>query len=256
MRNKQTVAILIVIITILTIALAGAMVYIFLNLNKDNKSNTNNNIANNIQNTYYDGNTTNNVQNNTENITSGEEIVDETKQMAIKSFNAIFESYKGTNVGSSSVKALLTQVNLENETVGNTHKIELDSTGITRQDQVDTSKKYNVDLMYDAEGYVNKIKISEAVTSTGGNQTGTEGMKAAEFNKELMNYIGEITGSQFEELKQIVQKKMTENPEHPITASSSNLQSLGDVVATEKYIITFSYDDNGYINNVNINKKI
>ncbi len=123
MRNKQTVAILIVIITILTIALAGAMVYIFLNLNKDNKNNTNNNIANNMQNTYYNESTTNNVQNNTENTTSGGDIVDETKQMAIKSFNAIFESYKGTNVGSTSVKALLTQVNLENETVGNIHKI-------------------------------------------------------------------------------------------------------------------------------------
>lgn len=83
-----------------------------------------------------------------------------------------------------------------------------------------------------------------------------EDMEKLSFNSAFYSYLGNITGEKLYSLLQTIQNSNTSNPERQITLSSNNLQDLNGIVATDIYAITFSYDDNGYIGNINIDKKI
>lgn len=85
---------------------------------------------------------------------------------------------------------------------------------------------------------------------------GNNDMDKAIFNTVFMAYVGNINGDRLNSLLQVIQDSNTKYPEHQITLSSNNLQTLEGIVSTDIYTITLSYDDNGYIKNINIDKKM
>ena len=85
--------------------------------------------------------------------------------------------------------------------------------------------------------------------------TGTDMEKLA-FNNKFMSYLGELTGTKLNELLDVVVESNKQNPNHKVSASSSTLQGLSEITETDMYVITFEYDDNGYVSVVNIEKKV
>jgi len=252
-RSRNLIIILIVIILILIIALVGAMVYIF--MNQDNNNNNNEIVVDNSANS---GNV---VDNDDE----GE--VDDVEQMAIQTFNSQFTPYEGTNLTAAQIKSLISMVLTINNTTG--YKVVLNEEGIYLVEQVKNEAKYDVELYYDDEGYVNEISIKEASGEGEENpeepetpqqpNTPTQGandMDKAIFNTAFMSYVGNINGDRLNSLLQVIQDSNSKYPEHQVTLSSNNLQTLEGIVATDIYTITLSYDGNGYINNINIDKQI
>ena len=55
---------------------------------------------------------------------------------------------------------------------------------------------------------------------------------------------------------QLAQESMNTDPEHVISVNSNTLHGMDDILETEAYIITLQYDNNGYVNIINIEKKI
>jgi len=241
-RNNSLVVILIIIILILVIALTGAIIYIY--MDKDNE--TSNNLA---------SNNINQSELESSNEVGTGDVIDDIKQMEIDSFNAIYESYEGTERSASQIKALLSQIEINNTTTDNERKIILNNTGVTNSQEVDNEKKYNVELSYDDEGYINEIKITDsAENTTGGNGT-TGDMEKLIFNTTFTPYLGDITGTELNALLQKIQESNGNNPDHVIVLSSNNLQNLNGIVATDTYTITLSYGADGYVSNINIDKK-
>lgn len=71
----------------------------------------------------------------------------------IKEFNALFESYAGSETKGTQVKALKRAV--ENSNLANSeHQVRFIS------GEIDASSKYTVKLSYDSEGYVNRIDVT------------------------------------------------------------------------------------------------
>ena len=76
------------------------------------------------------------------------------------------------------------------------------------------------------------------------------------FNTTLTKYLGNITGEKLNSLLRELQTSNEKNPNHIVTLSSNNLPNLDGIGATDIYTITFSYGEDGYVNNINIDKKI
>lgn len=246
-KNRKLIITLIIVISVLVILLAGVIIYFTI----INEKNANNNQIVNINN---DDDEINNQNEDTNNI------ADTFKSIAVESFNAMFEIYKGTEMPASQIGNLLTAIQTNNETNTDEHIIELDNTGITLENQIDTTKKYNVELFYDTEGYVNKIKITEITaiepTEGGGEQNSVSDMEKLIFNSKFTSYIGEINGIEIEQLMQEIFDNNSTNTEHQITYTSNNLQEISEFLETDRYIITVQYDDAGYISNINIDMKM
>lgn len=253
MNNRKLVVILMIIVAILIIALVGAIVYI---VAKDNKNSNNTVVVNNNR-------TENTTRNETDinNSADDPEIDDEqTKEMAIKAFNAQFETYKKDDNSSNQIKALISLIETNNSTRADDHTVNISSDGITKVDELLADKKYKVEFLTDVEGYINEVVITENGENTGTSQmpnqtpTGTSDLQAAIFNAKFNNYIGNITGSKINDLLRIATESVTNDPSHPITISSNNITDLNEIMPTETYIITPSYDSAGYINTLNIDK--
>ena len=240
-NSKNLIIILIAIIAILIIALTCAIVYIFMigNENADNRVVIDSNSTN--PNDYN----TNQTQNNTV-----DDVNNSAEELAIQTFNSIFEVYLNKELTTlfSEIESSNTQ-NLD-------HNISLSADGITTSDEIDDTKTYKVELSYDDIGYINEVTITDYTTTIENGNTTSNDLEKINFNSQIIPYSGRITGAQLYTLLQTAQASNNANPEHQITLTSSNLQSLNQIVQTEYYIITLSYDTEGYVNNINIDKEI
>lgn len=89
--------------------------------------------------------------------------------------------------------------------------------------------------------------------------TSEDDMEKMLFNSKFMSYFGDITGTQLAELIQLareVSASSTSTQPHSISFTSNNLQVIDGILATDVYTISFGYDGNGYINTINIDKKM
>ena len=97
-------------------------------------------------------------------------VEDQSKSIAIRTFNSQFTPYEGEGISASQVRALFSTINASNG-ANEEHEVKV----VTGDDVIDSSsdvvsnKKYKVELMYtdkDGEGakktgYVQRIKITE-----------------------------------------------------------------------------------------------
>ena len=89
--------------------------------------------------------------------------------------------------------------------------------------------------------------------------TSTDDMEKVIFNNKFMNYLGDITGVQLAELIQLAGQESMNSASaqpHVISFTSNNLQVINGILETDIYTVTFAYDENGYINTINIDKKM
>ena len=97
------------------------------------------------------------------NLTGGNiqpEINNIMKEQEIKTFNALFESYKGEITGTG-LKALNTVVNKHNET-DSTRKVVLSVDGVNVSGttlNIKTTDNYIVEMLNNEEGYINQINV-------------------------------------------------------------------------------------------------
>ena len=245
-NSKNLIIILIAIIAILIIALTCAIVYIFMigNENADNRVVIDSNSTN--PNDYN----TNQTQNNTV-----DDVNNSAEELAIQTFNSIFEVYLNKELTASQIRTLFSEIESSN-TQNLDHNISLSADGITTSDEIDDTKTYKVELSYDDIGYINEVTITDYTTTIENGHTTSNDLEKINFNSQIIPYSGRITGAQLYTLLQTAQASNNANPEHQITLTSSNLQSLNQIVQTEYYIITLSYDTEGYVNNINIDKEI
>lgn len=245
-NSKNLIIILIAIIAILIIALTCAIVYIFMigNENADNRVVIDSNSTN--LNNYN----TNQTQNDTV-----DDVTNSVEELAIQTFNSIFEVYLNKELTASQIRTLFSEIESSN-TQNLDHNISLSADGITTSDEIDDTKTYKVELSYDDIGYINEVTITDYTTTIENGNTTSNDLEKINFNSQIIPYSGRITGAQLYTLLQTAQASNNANPEHQITLTSSNLQSLNQIVQTEYYIITLSYDTEGYVNNINIDKEI
>lgn len=179
--------------------------------------------------------------------------------MAISSFNAMFESYGEIELSGAQVKALLSLIETNNSNPEAQRHVILNENGVTTAEQLDNQKRYIAQFSYDEVGYINEAIITEVtatppVENNGGQNTSGD-MEKLIFNTNFTPYLGDITGTQLNNLLLEIQVSNNNYLNHPVTLSSNNLSDLNGIVATDTYTITCSYDENGYISNINIDKK-
>ena len=273
MKNRKLIILLIIIVAMLIIALGVAIVYVLMQRQQGTEnqivSNTKRNTVNsgvNVNNSSV-GNSINATDNTTDdttnNTTTANNTIDNTtntidnnavanaNQTAISTFNEMFSSYVGNAKTGTQVLTLLSII--DNNNVTNTeHKVNLINSGITSSTPIDADKKYNVELFYDTEGYVNNIEIKEY---TG---TSEEDIEKARFNNEYISFYGngEITGENVKKLIDKILENNASNPEHQIAVKTDTLQGIADIVDTETYLIRLSYDENNWVNTVVLDKKV
>lgn len=110
---------------------------------------------------------------------------------------------------------------------------------------------------------VNNTTNTEAPNNTSEPQDNTiqptqppeEDMTKLLFNSDIIAYLGEITGEQVQQLINTIIESNNKNANHQITISSNSIGGPNEIVSTEKYVVTLSYDTEGYICLVNIDKK-
>ena len=260
MKNRKLIVLLIIVVAILIIALAGAIVYVLLQRNQgiDNQIATNtanktikNSVNNTIDNTANESNSATNSTNST--------VVDNANQTAISTFNDMFTSYEGDLKTETQITTLLSIID-NNNTTNLDHKVELISTGITSSTEVNKDKKYKVELFYDTDGYVNKISITESIETISPIQTQTseDDIEKAEFNNKFISFYGngEITGENVKKLIDEILASNASNTNHQIQVKTDTLQGISDIVDTETYSISLSYDENNWVNTVILDKKV
>lgn len=254
-RSRNIIITLIIVVTILVIALAGVIIYFTL-FQKNN--NNNNNIV-----VDY-GNNLNTNTNELEN-TIGNNIVEDSENLAIEAFNSTFKMYEGTNLNSLTIKNLFSSINTNNTTRTDEHIVAIDNQGITNVSNIDDTKTYDVVLSYDNEGYVNSIKITETTTANPtvtptvgeqGNDNTQNDFEKLLFNSKFTNYQGEINGVVLGELFNVLLDSNSKNPNHQIGYTSNNLTQVTEFRQQDLYVITLQYDSNGFVNNINIDAKI
>lgn len=247
--NKKIIIILIILVAILAIALAGAIIYIALAQNNTSKNKV---ALNEIVN--------NNANNTTEQIQrpSQENLVEQSENVAVETFNMQFKNFTGTTLSAAQVRSLISMIQTNNSERTDNHIVDLDSEGIVELTKVENDKQYHAILSYDSEGYVNKVKIIEGIFNVedNNNQANAGNIEAALFNSKFSSFIGDVTGTQVLQLMQLAQESMNTDPEHVISVNSNTLHGMDDILETEAYIITLQYDNNGYVNIINIEKKI
>ncbi len=84
-------------------------------------------------------------------------VEDQSKAIAIRTFNAQFTPYEGEDQSASQIRALISAVNSSNGT-NTEHKVEWTD---KQTPTVNLNKKYKVTLEYDDGGYVKTIKVEE-----------------------------------------------------------------------------------------------
>lgn len=242
-NSKKIIIILIIVIAILVVALIGTIMYIFADQYKFSPN-------------QIVVNTDNKIEDNIENRTTGEEeYIESLDNTAIEVANANLEEYEGINISSSTIKALFDKVESNNKTTQE-HSINFNDEGITTKEQVEEGKNYNVELLYNEEGYIDEIKITEYNETGETPNNNSNDIEKLKFNTKFVEYLGEIRGTQLIQLLQIAQESNVSYPTHQIGLTSGNLTSLEGIQETDIYIITLSYSTEGYVNTINIDKKV
>lgn len=248
MRNKTIIIVLIVIVSILIVTLGAAIVYVVMQRNQDEKNTTKvmNSIANDASNQI-----SNESENNENTLPS---YLNDVEQ---QTFNTMFESYEGDNVSASTVRGLFAVIESSNQT-NTEHIINLANTGITDLSQIDTNKKYKVQLFKDTQGFVNNIEITENNENSISQVPSTEtDLEKAIFNTKFISYYGngEINGADIMKMINDVVASNEANPTHLVDVQTNTLTNPSDIIDTEKYSIAIEYDANGWVNIIKVEKK-
>ncbi len=245
MKNgNKRITISIMVIAVLIIALASTIILIIkINKSKDNPIlNTNKNAEENI--TEFDNNNVSGSNNSLDDI-------------AKTTFNSMFDPYKDTNLSSTQVKSLLSLIASNNSTRTDGLIIDLTPEWITSEEQIEDEKIYTAEFFYDSNGYINEIKITEYNgTQENNNETDiTNDLDKLIFNTKFTPYLGEITAQQLAELVQTIQTTLNTDQRHNINLTSNNLKNLDGITTADVFIVTLTYDTNGYVNQINVDKK-
>ncbi len=178
-------------------------------------------------------------------------------------FNREMESYMGTKYGSDISRlfdSVVTKMKKNSKykiTIIYNDTTTSDTTEITalKQKFADT-KKYEVSMDYDSEGYVNKITITDIDDSDDFNE-----LSSAIFNIKIETYSGTEYGSSVTSLLDEIIKINKKYPNHIITVTYSDTTTTNtDEITTLKkefktmsqYEVSMDYDSNGYINKITI----
>lgn len=179
-----------------------------------------------------------------------------------ESFNNTFEFRMGTEYGSS-VSNLLDDVITNNKTNDN-YLIEVVFGDITTTDtneiknmkqRLDSSKKYEVSLDYNDDGYVNKVTIETSII--------VDSFDISSFNNSLEIYSGTEKGISISWLLDNIITSNKKNSDHIIKViyGSTNTTDESEIRNIKKqlddwteYEVIFNYDDFGFINQVTIEK--
>ncbi len=84
-------------------------------------------------------------------------VEDQSKAIAIRTFNSQFTPYEGSDQSASQIRSLISAVKASNGT-NQDHLIKDEN--FTKPATLDSKKKYSVTLEYDAGGYVYKIVVA------------------------------------------------------------------------------------------------
>ena len=242
-NSRKIIITLIILVVVLVIALTGAIIYIILQGNNNTNVPTTNNNINNIDdtNTY-----TNDIQD--------DDMTDAAEELARETFNSQFTSYEGNNLNSAQIRSLFSVIEASN--LSNTeHQVTIDNTGITSEEELTDTGSYTVELIYGDDDYVDEIKITETNTTTPENE---DDMEKLLFNTKFTSYAGEITGEQFSNLLQVIQQSNNDTPDHQVVLTSNNLQQqdLNSINPTDTYVVTLTYDTEGYVQGINVDRKV
>ena len=86
-------------------------------------------------------------------------VEDQSKAIAIRTFNSQFTPYAGSNQSASQIRSLISAVKASDGTNAD-HKVDL-----VTPDPIKANVKYDVTLSYGDDGYVNKIVVTEPSTT-------------------------------------------------------------------------------------------
>ena len=139
--------------------------------------------------------------------------------------------------------------NTENEANENTN-LSNESQNTINNNETNTNANTNEVLPIGSQDNNNQIVTPD---------TSEDDMEKMLFNSKFMSYFGDITGTQLAELIQLaseVSASSTSTQPHSISFTSNNLQVIDGILETDVYTISFGYDGNGYINTINIDKKM
>ena len=139
--------------------------------------------------------------------------------------------------------------NTENEANENTN-LSNESQNTINNNETNTNANTNEVLPIGSQDNNNQIVTQD---------TSEDDMEKMLFNSKFMSYFGDITGTQLAELIQLageVSSSSTSTQAHSISFTSNNLQVIDGILETDVYTISFGYDGNGYINTINIDKKM
>ena len=168
---------------------------------------------------------------------------------------------------------ILVLTNKSNNAAKNQGVIDTNKTQNVLNENTENEANENTNLSNESQ---NTINNNETNTNTNTNEvlpigpqddnnqivtpdTSEDDMEKMLFNSKFMSYFGDITGTQLAELIQLageVSASSTSTQPHSISFTSNNLQVIDGILATDVYTILFGYDGNGYINTINIDKKM
>ena len=246
MGSKKLIIIMIVIVLVLIIGL-GTVIVLVAKKNKEEKNNRDA-VLTRINSDSNEEIKISELDETNETSENETEIEKETKDLEIATFNMQFESYTNKDISAEDVKNLVKLIETNNM-ANEEHNVRLD----TSISSVTVSKKYNAEALKDEKGYIDTIKLTESQGSEQQN-TNESDIDKARFNSKFIAYdeSGEISGLKIRELINEVISNNSQNTAHTIDVQTSTVSEVND---EEKYSILLKYDDNGWINQIFIEKK-
>ena len=245
MRSRTIIITLIIAVSILAVALVGAIVYIVILNNEKTTENSN------VQ-TIEDNNTLDENLYDINDLIGNYmgDVINSSITPAVASYNAVFEVYEGTNKTAKQVNELFAVMQSNNSQ--GTRKVAVDSTGVMKE-EIDDTKTYNVELQYDDEGYVVAVKIEEYIDEN--EATTTDDFDKIVFNTTFTKYNGEFTGTEVNKLISEIFENNETNSAHNVEINSASVFGPQDIVETESYNVKVSFNADGWVSSVNIEKK-
>jgi len=129
------------------------------------------------------------------------------------------------------------------------------------EDIVDDSELFDAPPPSDEEIEDDEENIDDSEVETNnipeeGTEQQIDDMAKLIFNSNFVSYRRTINGVEFNELIQKIKDSNEANPNHRVALTSNNLQDLNGIIETNKYKVEFSYDDQGYVNNITVDQII
>lgn len=117
---------------------------------------------------------------------------------------------------------------------------------MTTTDQTETSFRLQTVLEINLSNVKPENFVVEGYVTEDENEK-EEGVSIQVFNEQFISYEGEQTASQIRQLLNIINSSNESNIEHQV-----EVNELQEISSTTTYIVTLSYDSEGYVNKVNI----